>query len=393
MDNRTKRFAALFAVALIALTGIVGVLPSTTAAQTAQQTAVQPGCALLPPSIAQEISSSEPWYCPINQQIFAQWKGSLPLAFAAVIVSFMIAAAIIMAGIALKSDKIRNFGTGELYEAIATAMIVAGFLYVCAVLFGLIPAVLVGGANPYAASFHLISGTLATSQQLYTSIYNIYYYFDYVLSVNFGITSSVPILGQQKFGLGESSAEGRLGTVATAAYTIPITVFILDPARTIGIFLVDSTLALSAEYYALQMFASAAIPAFIVPGIVLRSIFPTRALGGFLIALGIAFYLVAPTLFALAFYFTAPTLQSAMQNSINQLSQYSSGASIQPQSISASSPLATTLSSIPTSMSAFWLLALFFPALIIAITYAFTTQLSRFLGGASRTGSRLRGFI
>ncbi|MDE1833056.1 MAG: hypothetical protein KGH58_01415 [Candidatus Micrarchaeota archaeon] len=358
------------------------------------------GCGLLPSGISQQVSASAPWYCAINQQIYDQWSKYLPLAFAAVVLSFTIAGAIVMVGIAAKNDKIRNFGTGELYEAIATALIVAGFMYLSAVCFGLIPSLAVGSINPYATSFHLIGQTLTTSQQLYTQMYNTYFYYSYILSINFDFNYISPAQAQANAQARSQNPNAQLQSysfeptpLTQIIYKTPIIIFISDPARAIGAFLIDSMLVLYAEYYALMMFASAAIPAFLIPGIVLRSMFPTRALGGFMIALGISFFLIAPTLFALAFYFTSPTLQTGMQTSISQLSQFSTGPSSQPSAISASNPLVSALGQIPQNISAFWLLALFYPALIIAMVYAFVTQLSRFIGGASRTGSRLRAFI
>ncbi|MDE1810628.1 MAG: hypothetical protein KGH66_01120 [Candidatus Micrarchaeota archaeon] len=389
MDKRLPRIAALFALLAVALCSIVATLPVASAQTTTQ---VAPGCALLSGNIAQQISASEPWYCPINQQIFTQWSHALPLAFAAVVLSFMIAAAIIMFGIATKNEKVRNFGMGELYEAMATGLIVAAFLYICAVSFGLLPSLIVGTGNPYATAFHLMGSTISTSQQLYTSIYNTYFFYDYITTISFSITSP-SLSGQGNAANGKANEFSIGGNTQSLLYIAPISIFILDPARAIAIFLVDGMFVLYAEYYALMLFASAAISAFIVPGIILRAIIPTRALGGFMIALGIAFYLIAPTLFSLAFYFTSPTLQSSMQASIAQISKFSTAPSAQPSSISASSPLVSTLQQIPQAISSFWLLALFYPALIIAMCYAFTTQLSRFIGGASRTGSKLRGFI
>ena len=37
-----------------------------------------PSCGLLPGPLAEQISNNEPWYCAINQQMYAQWSGYLP---------------------------------------------------------------------------------------------------------------------------------------------------------------------------------------------------------------------------------------------------------------------------------------------------------------------------
>src|SRR5271169_5458262 len=76
---------------------------------------VAQNCGLLPSSLSKQISINEPWYCPINQQIYAQWANYLPAAFAVVFVSFMIAGIIFMVGVAFNNNKIRSFGIGEFY--------------------------------------------------------------------------------------------------------------------------------------------------------------------------------------------------------------------------------------------------------------------------------------
>ena len=45
-------------------------------------------------------------------------------------------------------------------------------------------------------------------------------------------------------------------------------------------------------------------------------------------------------------------------------------------------------------MSSFWLQIIFYPLLIISMTYAFITQAANFLGSTAKAmGGRIRGFI
>src|SRR5271157_4835454 len=132
------------------------------------------GCGLLPYGFAQQVSANESWYCPINQQVYQQWGSSLPIALVAVLLAFSIASMIVMVGIAFKNERMRNFGIAEIYEALASAIMVGVFLYVCAVMFGLAPGVFVGNINPYATSLSLISGTINQAQSLYTSLFDGY---------------------------------------------------------------------------------------------------------------------------------------------------------------------------------------------------------------------------
>lgn len=350
------------------------------------------GCGLLPSSIQAQVQSGEPWYCPINQQIYSEWSGYMPLAFLAVLVSFMIAAIIFMAGVAFGSDRIRNFGMGELYEAAATAIMVGAFLYICAIMFGLIPAIAVGPINPYSTALNLITSTIASAQNMFTSLFNVYLSISYAVSPTITPTIGGPLLGA--LGSVTGTLIGQLPQTVINIYSIPATIFFLDPAIAISQFLTDGISILYAEYYLIVFFATAAIPAFLIPGVVLRAIFPTRAVGGVLIAFAIGFYLVMPTLFAVAFYFTAPSVMLSMQVAAAQITRFNTGSP--SQAVSPQSPLVLQLNSVKSSLSGFWLLILFYPSLIIAMTYTVIQELSRFIGGATTVASRagsIRRFI
>lgn len=339
------------------------------------------GCAMLPSSIAQQISASEPWYCPINQQLYEQWSSDLPIACAAILLAFAIAALIVMVGIALKSDKIRNFGVGEVYEAVATTMIVAAFLYVSAVMFGIIPALIVGSINPFPTAFNLITSTIQQIEQVYSNYFSQYMYYKFIYSVSPQIVF--------KPGLDLSSE------LLMFPFRVPLMIYVIAPLESLADLLSDGIALLWAEYYLLVFFSVAAIPAFLIPGIVFRAIFPTRALGGMLIALAIAFYMVMPTLFAVAYYFTYPGMSHEFEAIAAQSTRFATGAAV--AGITPTSPmvlqLQSTLQNTQSALSSFWLLILFYPILIAAITYAFVTQVANFIGGAAQTGGRMRGFI
>ncbi|MEM3860127.1 MAG: hypothetical protein QW478_12120, partial [Candidatus Micrarchaeaceae archaeon] len=64
-----------------------------------------------------------------------------------------------------------------------------------------------------------------------------------------------------------------------------------------------------------------------------------------------------------------------------------------PSTLSASTPLVSDLNQMQVAMSDFWLLILFYPLLIIAVTYTFIVEMSNFIGGAQQRMGRLRGFI
>src|SRR5208283_4732142 len=162
------------------------------------------------------------------------------------------------------------------------------------------------------------------------SLFNVY------MSMSYAVSPQItPRIGGA-VGILTKTLVQSLPQVIINVYSIPVTIFFIDPALAISGFLADGISVLYAEYYLIIFFATAAIPAFLVPGVVLRSIFPTRALGGVLIALAIGFYLIMPTLFAVAFYFTAPSVMLSMQNAAAQMTRFGTGATgtqaISPQS-------------------------------------------------------------
>ncbi len=372
----------LFGLLVIALAIVL--LSATARSQSPTSTP----CGLLPSSIQQQVQTGEPWYCPINDQIYSQWSNDIPLAFLAVLVAFMIAAIIFMAGTAFGNDRIRNFGIGELYEATATAIIVGAFMYLCAVIFGILPAIVAGPINPYATSLNLITSTIASAESMFTSLFNVY------MELSFAVSPTIiPSVGG---GIGALARTliSTLPQILVNVLSIPVTIFFLDPALAISTFLADGISVLYAEYYLLVFFATAAIPAFLIPGVILRAIFPTRAVGGVLIAFAIGFYLVMPTLFAVAFYFTAPSVMLSMQVANAQITRFGTGPLT--QAISPSSPLVLQLNAVQSSLNGFWLLILFYPSLIIAMTYTAIQEISRFIGGATAVSARagsIRRFI
>ncbi|MGC8537387.1 MAG: hypothetical protein ACP5MZ_00155 [Candidatus Micrarchaeia archaeon] len=342
-------------------------------------TSIPPGCGPLPNSIVSQIESSAPWYCPINEQVYDTWSSETPIAFAAILIAFSIAAIIFMVGAGLRNDRIRNFGLGELYEAIASAIIVGLFLYVSAVAFGIIPSLFVGTINPYATAFHLILSTIQQAEGVFSSLYNVVIMDSFYASIN--VELDLPISGAPPISL------------LTLLYALPLEALVIEPSIVLGTFIVEGITALYAEYYLLVFFSVASIPVFLVPGVIFRAIFPTRALGGMLIALAMGFYIVMPTMFAIAYYFTAPSILHTLSTASIQMNRFGQGSGAITNAITPDSPLVTQVGSVQSAMSSFWLLILFYPLLIIAVTYAFVTQIANFIGGASQMSGKMRTFI
>ena len=104
------------------------------------------------------VATLAPWYCANSDPFITQeWATYFPIMSIAVTLSYLIAAVFFMFGIALRNDKLRTFGISELYEATASAIIVAMFCFIAAVMFGLLPSITVGAINPYDTALSYIA--------------------------------------------------------------------------------------------------------------------------------------------------------------------------------------------------------------------------------------------
>src|SRR5271157_1999446 len=296
-----------------------------------------------------------PWYCSqINQAVLGEWQAWAPLAMATISLAFLVAAVIFMVGTAMRNDKIRNFGVGELYEASATALIAIFFLTLCAILFGLVPAFTVGPVNPYDTSLTYISNTMGATQGVMKSLYGIIMIDGYYMSQGLSV-----VVGPLSYSL-----SSQLNKVAIAVATL----FFL-PAEALGKLLVDGSMALSTEFSFILFFLYLAIPVFLIPGIMLRAIFPLRGIGGMMIAVAISFYLVMPVLFSVAYYFTNTSVIGMLNANAAALEAHGQGTLAQTNAASPTSPLVTDVKSMESSMGGFFLAILVYPGLIISLTY------------------------
>ncbi len=331
------------------------------------------------------ISQAAPWYCQsVNQSIASQWANWEPLALIAVFLSFTIATVMFIAAQLLKNSKIRNFAIGEYYEAIATAIIVIGFLFLTAVMVGLIPSLIIG-TNPYVTSLSYISNTISSTQTMLTSLFNIY------------ATDSQLVATRLAFCTGSTSAGTSSGLIpcvgtddAIDFYEPAVTVLFIIPAETYISFQTDALALLYGEFYLIMILMYAAIPVFLIPGIILRSIFPLRGLGGMMIAVAIGTYIIMPTLFSVAYYFTNPGLQSQVESATAMLGQYGNGPGAQLNAISPQSGLPQTLGLLQNGLGSYWMAVLFYPVLIFAITYALIIQMANFLGNMTNMSGKLK---
>ncbi len=326
-----------------------------------------------------------PWYCSyINQAAQNAWQQWMPVAFVAIMVSFLIGVIILMAGIAVRNPTVRDFGVGELYESMATALIVIFFAAVVAVVFGIIPSIFVGPVNPYITALSYNNNLIMAAQNLDSTMFNIYVVDSYY------VTAAISISGKAS---GVSAGLQNLASIFKAGLLGPIYIFVLTPAQAIGDLLTSALILLHVEFYLLLFGMYASIPVFLVPGIIFRAFLPTRSVGGMMIATAIGFYMIMPILFSVAYYFTNQNSLQQLDSANSQLQQYGAGTGAQTNAQYVDSPLSTTFANLKTSLGSFWIAIFFFPDIIIAITYAMIITLSEFIGGMKANSGRLLRLI
>ncbi len=319
-----------------------------------------------------------PWYCSqINQAAVQTWTEWEPIAVAVVLASFMLAAIIFAIGVAINNSGMKNFGISEIYEAVATMIIVAMFSLIVAELFGILPSAIAGPIDPYNATLNYIAHNINETSTLVKALYNTYMVASYYSSI--GLTF---ILGSDATGTSEVINTNML-------YTPLINIFLLLPIDAIISIILDGLLLLYVEFYLIVFAMYASIPVFFIPGIILRAIYPTRSVGGMLMAMGIGFYLIMPTLFGVAYYATTGSL-APLYSQTQAIEANSQGTGAITNAISPTSPLVLDLKGIQEGMGTYWMAVLFFPALIIAVTYESIMIIGNFIGGFSRKSKLLR---
>ncbi|MCL5430049.1 MAG: hypothetical protein M1504_01060 [Candidatus Marsarchaeota archaeon] len=345
----------------------------------------------------------------VQNEITSIWAGLMPLAIMAVLFSFTLASLIIIIGIALKSDGIRNFGTGELYEAIATAILVGFFFLISEMVMQTLPGMFIsniatsaGGSSvtitdPYSTAVIDLSSTINTIQSDYDCMYNAnncpstcsnagclndgYGFGNGFVTLAAGITLTASASYDTETEDGNVTTGGSWLTPLITGAKLPAIFYGYFPLVSMGSFLIDALFVLWGEFYLVYLFSFLG-PVFVISGIILRAIFPTRALGGMLISVGIGFYVVAPSL--IAFFYSANPYTSGYV-----LSNMCNGGTGAPNYCGFQG-----LNVITSIIGDIWLQILFYPILVIAITYTFITQLANFIGASTQMSGRLRvGFI
>ncbi len=324
--------------------------------------------------------TSSSWYCSqMNVAAETIWQNWLPIGMAAAMLSFMIGALIFMFGVALRNDRLRIFGIGEIYEASATSFMVVAFLFLSAVMFGLIPSYFVGNIDPYSTSLTYISHMINATSGVLLQVYDMGT-LDYFYASQQVLVCAVEVDDQCTF----------LTALAPPIYKWTVLYGFFWPTWALFDLTIGGFMALNVEFYTILFFMYAALPAFFIPGVIFRAFLPTRQLGGMMMAIGIGFYFIMPILFSVAFYFTSQGPIASLSAISASLNRYGTGSGAITNAVSPTSPLVEDIGNAKSALSGYWLSVLFYPALISGITYAFVVQIANIIGGMGQTSSRFR---
>lgn len=328
-----------------------------------------------------EIETLTPWYCQnVDPAIISSWKRWAPIGLLVVTLSYTLAALLFMLGVALRNDRLRTFGMAEIYEATATALMIVLFGFISAVMFGLLPSLTVGTINPFDSALNYIALTINTTYITNAELFN--------LGTLAGMYGSISL------GTGESGIAGVSVPNIFPAFAFVAEYEFFWPTFLVVAFMFEAMLSLYTQFYLIIFFMYAAIPVFLIPGMIFRALIPTRHLGGMLMAMAIGFYFIMPVLFSVAYHFTSANIIAQLDAVQTAINRYGTGSNAIASIVSPTSPLAVTLGNLENSgFSSFWLSILFFPALIVAMTYALITQIAEILGGLAKGSGRLRGLV
>ncbi|MGC8699451.1 MAG: hypothetical protein ACP5RK_00385 [Candidatus Micrarchaeia archaeon] len=348
-------------------------------AQFAQaEIAIPPNTGQVPQSVGYcpnqfSINAIAPWYCSqINLAAYNTFTSWEPVMLLAVLFSFLIAAVIFVAGVAARNKKLTAYGMGEFYEAGASLIFVVFFMLIAALIFGIIPGLYVG-VDPYNTSLTYIYNTINTTQNVLNALYGPYM----VASFATSITTNIETLA-------------TASTIFNYAL-IPLEILFIWPAQALASLLVEGLMTLYMEFYLIMFAMYASIPVFLIPGIFLRSILPTRTLGGLLIGIAVGFYFVLPTLFSIAFFFTSQNTMQSFVAATAQLNNLGQGTGAVTNGLNPNGPksIPQVIKTLQANMGSFWISVLFYPALILALTYFTITTVADLFGGMAPSGGAL----
>lgn len=313
---------------------------------------------------------TEPWGAtPVAVE--GVWNVWQPVALTAVVTAFLVVALAYMLGIALNLDGLRKWAKSEFYQALASAVIVGGLIFMMDVMLNEGFQTMIGGMNPYKKAYVYLDGVMSSLYSIYINVYRINFIIEFLTTFTFYFNAA---------GLDFSPFELILSPVSEhfhfQAYVVTMAAILTAFQRAL-----------------IHLFYNTGFTVFIPAGVLLR-IFPwTRGAGGLLIAIGIGLSIVYPIMFT--FVAMMSENPSEVRNKANELGNSIGGFNLDEfgackSDFESASDVATERALSPQLraasawilgwLSSVWLKIFYYPMLVLIVTFTFIRTISPLLG-------------
>jgi len=314
--------------------------------------------------------AAEPWYQSEYGRVAEIWNVWAPVAFAGVTVAFLVVAVAYMIAIGFDLPELKMWAKSEFYQALASAVLVGGFLALTWVMLDEGMAKILGqNVNPFKMADAYLSDLSVKLQNLYR-----WNYFK-----NFGVEgiSTISIY---------VNATGI--DISPLAFLKPL---IIEPLHLANYYVIQFLIIIAMWQGILNFFKTSAFATFLPLGVILRIFPPTRGAGGLLIAIAIGFFIVFPTMFAFIMMMTEEenALGEELKGEKASVGVDLAAFNACEHDIESAAKVAeeqtdpTILSKINTYyffLPVIWLKILFYPLVVMAVTVTFIKVLSPLLG-------------
>lgn len=287
-------------------------------------------------------------------------------------------------GYALNDKRLKEFGKEEIIQSVINGALVGGLI-----------ALFIGG-GPVDSMINSIvvgNGTTMSCSSFLSANSAICFAYDYLVGSGtytfMGVSHTSILTGTTTLIVALLGTYAALGLLKT--FLSPLLSMIQSAVQALGAVAVSVTVQASV----LEFVAASALTVLLPAGLILRSLYPTRKLGGFLIALAISLYVVLPLT-----YVMNATISSNYQSATNSTglssvtlgassitagaldaSNQSSNSSVVTSFISnVQSGAATFLDGLFGAVASFIVWAFILPAFSLALTGISLREMSRMLG-------------
>jgi len=313
---------------------------------------------------------TEPWSTtPVSVE--GVWNVWQPVGVVAVVTAFLVVALAYMIGVSFDLEGLRKWAKIELYQAIASAVLVGGLILMMDLMLTQGFQTMIGGINPYRKAYAYIDGVTESLYAIYVNTYRVNFILEFLKSFEFYFNAG---------GLSFAPAELILSPI-------------IENFHFQAHIVTEAAIIAATQRALIHLFYNAGFTVFIPAGVLLR-IFPwTRGAGGLLIAIGIGLAIVYPIMFTFVAMMSenpseAKNKANELGNSIGGFDMSTFGAcasdfntatdvttnkALSPQLRSAAAWILGWLSGI-------WLKIFYYPMLVMVVTFTFIRTIAPLLG-------------